>query len=60
MPPKNPPANLFTEATEISLTAEQAAVLVGIDAGDVFAFRDYGDRVVVVTVSGHKLEADKA
>lgn len=37
--------------------AAQAAALVGVEAGEVLAFRLYDDRVVVVTVAGRKLEA---
>lgn len=32
---------------------------IAVSADEVFAFRDYGDRVVVVTVDGHKLEGAK-
>ena len=35
------------------------AVPQGIKESEVMSFADYGDRVVVVTTSGEKLEADK-
>jgi len=37
--------------------AEQAAALVGVEPAEVFAFRLYDTKVVVVTVAGQKLEA---
>lgn len=54
------------------MTAAQAAKLVfrpaaepdgkpiPIKAAEVFAFRDYGDHVVVVTVDGQKFAAERA
>lgn len=62
--PKHPP-----ESQE--LTAAQAAKLVfrppvepdgkpiPIKTAEVLAFRDYGDRVVVVTIDGQKFSADR-
>ncbi|SDH74631.1 hypothetical protein [Roseospirillum parvum] len=37
------------------LTAAQAAKAVGVAVEEVFAFRDHGERLVVVTVDGRKL-----
>jgi len=56
----------------VPMTAAQAAKLVfrppaepdgkpvPVGAKEVFAFREYDDRVVVVTVDGQKFSADKA
>jgi hypothetical protein len=45
--------------TKPVLTLDDAAVLVGVDVTDCLAFKDYGDSVVIVTVDGQKLQANK-
>ena len=40
-----------------TLTEAQAAKAVGVPMKEVFAFKDHGDFVRVVTVDGRKLEA---
>lgn len=42
-----------------AMTAAEAAKLVKRKQDDVLSFADYGDRVVVVTTAGEKLEAGK-
>lgn len=49
---------LETQASP-SITLEQAAKLVQCKPEDIEAFKDYGDFVVVVTVAGQKLRADR-
>lgn len=39
--------------------SEPVPVMRSISAGEVFAWKDYGDRVVVVTVDGQKYSAAK-
>jgi|GEM_PF-6300244 len=41
------------------LTLEDAAMLAGLDVKDCLTFKDYGDSVVIVTVDGQKLQANK-
>lgn len=41
------------------LTLDDAAVLAGVDVTDCLAFKDYGDSVVIVTVDGQKIQANK-
>ena len=48
-----------TTETDQALTKKQVAALVGRDVEEILAFKDYGASVVVVTVDGQKLEADK-
>jgi hypothetical protein len=40
-----------------ALTPAQAAKAVGLSSDDVFAFREYPDRITVVTRAGRKLHA---
>ena len=42
-----------------ALTTAQVAKLANCKTTDVLSFKDYGDRVVVVTVAGDKLTVDK-
>ncbi len=41
------------------LTTAQAAKLVNIKTSELLSFKDYGTRVVVVTLAGKKLTVDK-
>ena len=42
-----------------ALTAAQAAALVDCKAKEVLDFKEFDDRVVVVTIAGQKLTAKK-
>ena len=49
----------MSEEKAKELTAAQAASLVGCKAKEVISFKEYEDRVVVVTGDGKKLTAAK-
>ena len=40
-----------------SMTKRQASELTGVPESDILNFKDYGNRVVVVTHAGRKIEA---
>lgn len=63
-PQKDPEVKELTVAQAAKLVsrppAEPDGKPIPIKAAEVLSFRDYGDRVVVVTVDGQKFSADKA
>lgn len=54
-PPRQPAPAPQPEPRPAEMTTYMAAVAVGVAPDQVFAFRDYGDHLVVVTVDGRKL-----
>lgn len=63
-PQKDPESKELTTAQAAKLVSrppvEPDGKPIPIKTAEVLAFRDYGDRVVVVTIDGHKFSADKA
>lgn len=62
--PKQDPQTELTAAQAARLVArpplEAGGKPVAIKADEVLSFRDYGDRVVVVTVDGQKFTGEKS
>lgn len=57
---ENAPANVPSAGTvSEALTRDDVAVLFDIQPADVLSFREYDNRIVVVTTAGAKLEAAK-
>ena len=51
------PSSICLASVTRDITREAAADAVGIAVADVFAFRDYGSHIVVVTIDGRKLNS---